>query len=85
VPQALTPSERTLRARMAAHKLHSRYDSKQLTQAARDKFDQRFYDEVDPDRTLPDAERERRAGQARKSYFSLLALRSSLARRRRSE
>jgi hypothetical protein len=42
-----------------------------------------FYDQVDPDRVLPDAERERRATQARKAYFAGLAFKSAKARRQR--
>jgi len=42
----------------------------------------RFLDEVDPQRELPEHERERRAIAARKRYFSALALRSSRARRK---
>jgi hypothetical protein len=80
---SLTPSERTLRARMAAHASHARSDSKERTQPARDKFDERFIDEVDPGRTLPEAERNRRAAHARKSYFTALALKSAKARRAR--
>jgi len=79
----LTPSERTLRARMAAHMLHSRYDSKELTKPARAKFEQRFLDEVDPERTLTEAERNRRAQHARSAYFTKLAMKSAQARRRK--
>jgi hypothetical protein len=77
-----TPAERAQQARLAAHVLHSRYDSKELTRAARDKFNQRFLDEVDPDRMLTEAERLRRAEHARKAYFTSLALKSAKARRR---
>lgn len=77
----LTPSERSMRARMAAHVSHSRHDPKERTRAARDKFDERFLDEVDPDRVLPEAERQRRADHARKAYFTRLALKSARARR----
>jgi hypothetical protein len=72
-----------MRARLAAHVSHSRHDPKERTRAARDKFEQRFLDEVDLDRTLPEAERERRAGHARKAYFTRLALMSAQARRAR--
>jgi hypothetical protein len=41
----------------------------------------RFYDQVDPDRSLPAAERERRAEHARKAYFQRLAAKSAKARR----
>jgi hypothetical protein len=69
---------------MAAHVSHSRHDPKERTRAARDKFDERFINEVDPERTLPEAERNRRAASARKAYFTRLALKSAQARRQRS-
>lgn len=77
------PSDRVQRARLAAHVLHSRYDSRELTRHARAKFAQRFYDEVDPDRVLSESERERRASHARKAYFLQLAILSAKARRSR--
>lgn len=78
---ALTPNERTLRARLAAHVLHARVDSKQHTEPARRAFMARFEDEVDPDRILAPAERVRRAEHAKKAYFTRLALKSAQARR----
>lgn len=81
---SLTPAERTKRARQAAYAMHAKNDPKATTAKARATFLQRFVDEVDPDRTLPEAERERRAECARKAYYAGLALRSSVARRRRS-
>ena len=68
----LTPAERNLRARAAAYRLHSLYDSRQLTANARAAFEQRFARQVDPDRVLPEAERQRRAECARKAYYSAL-------------
>jgi hypothetical protein len=41
----------------------------------------RFERQVDPDGTLKPEERARRAGHARKAYFTRLALRSAQARR----
>jgi hypothetical protein len=79
----MTPGERTLRARMAAYILHSRYDSKELTAPARRAFNDRFEKQVDPDGTLPPAERQRRAEAAKKAYFARLALKSVKSRRRR--
>lgn len=83
MPTSLTPSERRLRARLGALKLHAHHDSRELTVPARAAFDERFYDEVDPDRVLPEDERERRASHARKAYFAGLALKSAVARRTR--
>lgn len=79
-----SPSERTLRARLAAHELHAKYDSRELTANARQTFLSRFEDEVDPDQTLPESERIRRAEHARKAYFTRLALKSAQARRKAS-
>lgn len=78
----LSPSQRSLRARLAAHTLHSRHDSREVTAPARAAFDQRFYDEVDPERVLPPKERERRAAQARSAHFTRMSLKSSQARAR---
>jgi hypothetical protein len=78
---SLTPAERTLRARLGAHALHSKYNSRELTAPARAAFRARFEREVDPDGTLAPAERARRAAHLRKAYFTRLALASARARR----
>jgi hypothetical protein len=78
-------SERSLHARLAAFELHAQYDSRELTAPARSAFLAKFEDEVDPDRTLPEAERIRRAEAKRRAYFTRLALKSAQARRRKSE
>ncbi len=85
MPAELTPAQRTLRARMAAHAMHARNDSRTTSAPGRQAFLARFEDEVDPDRVLSEAERLRRAGHARKAYFARLALASSKARRRAGE
>ena len=79
----LSPAERILRAKLAAHSLHAQRDSRELTANARSTFLRRFDDEVDPDRVLSSRERQRRAIHARSVYFLALALRSSKARRRK--
>lgn len=79
---SLTPAERSMRARLAAHTLHAKVDSSEHTKPARQAFLERFENEVDPDRTLPKTERLRRAEQAKKAYFTRLALKSARARRR---
>lgn len=83
--EPLTPSERTLRARLAAHSLHAQQDSRALTAPARKAAHDRFLIQVDPDGTLPEAERIRRASHARKAYFTALALKSAQARRRNAQ
>lgn len=80
----LSPAERSLRARIAAHTLHARLGGREVTEPARAAFLQRFEDEVDPDRVLNVEERTRRAEHARKAHFARLALQSARARRARS-
>ncbi len=76
----LSPSERTQRARLAAHSLHAGGGTN--TAPAREKFLERFEHQVDPDRVLDPAERAKRAAHARKAYFARLALKSAQARRK---
>jgi len=81
----MTPAERSLRGRIAAYTLHSRYDSHEITERARKGFQSKFEREVDPDGVLPEAERLRRAEMARKAFYARLALSSAKARRKRAE
>lgn len=76
----LTPAERSLRAKLAAHAAHAQ--GKTNTAPARAAFLDRFDHEVDPEGVLPPAERARRAEHARKAYFTRLALKSAQARRK---
>ncbi len=76
----MTPDEAALRGRIGAFVLHSKYDSRETTANARARFLDRFEREVDPDGTLPESERRRRAQYARKAHFARLALASSRAR-----
>lgn len=79
--EPITPAQRSLRARLAAHTLHAQIvDPAAHTAPARRAFLDRFEREVDPDGTLPPAERARRAEHARKAYFTRLALASARAR-----
>jgi hypothetical protein len=77
---SLTPAELTLRARKAAHARWAKYSSHEHAKKMRAALEERFLDEVDPDRELPDDERYRRAEQARKAYFADLAYKSARAR-----
>lgn len=79
--ESLTPTERVMRARMAAYSLHARYDPRETTKAARRAFNERFLDQVDPDRRLSARERLRRADAARRAYFTKLAYLSARKRR----
>ena len=79
----LSPAERTLRARLAAHAMHGRHDARATTAKARAAFLAKFEQQADPDGLLTPAERERRAQQLRSAYFAQLALASAKARRAR--
>jgi hypothetical protein len=74
------PSDRALRARLAAHALHAQGGTN--TAPARKAFLDRFDRQVDPDGTLEPAVRAKRAEHARKAYFIALSLKSAKARRR---
>jgi len=76
----LTPEQRRQRAKLGALTQQSIYDTRETTRNARAAFNQRFIDQVDPDRTLSERERTRRALAARRAYFAGLALRSAIVR-----
>jgi hypothetical protein len=76
----LSPTERRIRARLGAFALHAQRDPHETTAAGRAAFLQKFLDEVDPNRELPETERLRRAESARKAYMAKLALASARAR-----
>ena len=71
---------RALRSRLAAYSLDSQRDPKETTKAARAAFLNRFEREVDPDGSLPPAERARRAEAALRAHMTRLSLASSRAR-----
>jgi hypothetical protein len=73
--------ERSLRARLAAYAMHAQHDARETTANGRSAFLARFEREVDPHGRLDPKERRRRAEQARRVYFTLLALASAKARR----
>jgi hypothetical protein len=81
--EPLSPTERVLRARGAAHAKHSKYDAKAAMDKARVAFLARFERLADPEGRMPAAERQRRAQQLRSAYFARLALASAKARRAR--
>ena len=76
-------STHSQRSRAAAHRLHATHDSRELTAAGRKKFLDRFLDEVDPERRLPEPERIRRAEHAKRAYFLELSMKSADVRRKR--
>jgi hypothetical protein len=78
----LTPSELSLRARAAAHARWKNTSAAEASEAARQRILDRFDREIPEDVTDP-AERARRAEHALKAHMASLALKSSIARRRR--
>jgi hypothetical protein len=80
---ALTPTQRTQRARIAALTRWSREDPAATAARGQAGLMARFVDQVDPDRVLPEGERQRRAEAARKAHMAQLAFRSAKVRARR--
>jgi hypothetical protein len=81
----LSPSERSLRARIGAFSLHAQRDPAETTAKAREAFLKRFIEQVDPARALPESERLRRAEAARRAYFARLAFASARTRSARRQ
>lgn len=80
----LTPEQRSLRARIAANARWAKDgERKANSERAQRGLLARFEREVDPDGTLPEAERVRRAENARQAHMQRLAFKSSKARARR--
>jgi hypothetical protein len=85
---ALTPAERSLRARVAGLTFAATHDVREhmkRAQAASPGQLSYWQQQVDPDGALPDLERHRRAESARKAHMTRLALASSKARRARKQ
>src|SRR5688500_9700379 len=76
----IDPEEMARRGRIGAHVLHSRHDSSEIAARAREWLAKKYLDQVDPDRTLPEAERLRRAEHARRAHLARAARLSALAR-----
>lgn len=82
----MTPAERSMRARIAAHSRlakASEADRRDMTAAARKAFADRWERQVDPDGVLTPDERARRAEHAKAVHFHRMALKSARARRKR--
>ncbi|WP_298795467.1 hypothetical protein [Pseudonocardia sp. 73-21] len=80
----MSPEQRSLRSRIAAHTSWANTsDRAARTAPARRAALDRFEKQVDPDGTLSPAERAIRAEHARKAHFARLALKSAQARRRK--
>lgn len=81
---SLTPEQRSMRARIAAHARWAKEDPKPAAQRMRSGIIARFEREVDPEGQLPPAERRRRAEAARRAHMTRLAFASSKARGQRA-
>ena len=68
----MTPEQRTLKARRAAHLLHAQGLTN--TGPARAAFLRKFEDQVDPDRSLPESIRQTRAKHALDAHMLGLRL-----------
>jgi len=71
---SFSPELAAIYGRIGAHTAHAKHGGEKMTAKARESFLARFEREVDPDGTLPAAERTRRAEHAKSAYFSRLAL-----------
>jgi hypothetical protein len=77
---SLTPQQRSLRASIAASVRWSGEDPAPNAARGQAGLIEKFRREVDPEGTLPEAERERRARSALKAHMTRLAFASSKAR-----
>lgn len=79
--------QRTI-SRIGGLTLHATHDTNEVSapgrKAAADSLNARLLAKVDPDGTLPEAERERRLALARKAHFTQLAYRSARTRAKRT-
>jgi hypothetical protein len=81
----MSPAERTLIARQAAHASWAQTADRSARSAAgRIAADARFEKQVDPDGKLPPAERRKRAAGGRASFYADIQRRSIAARRRKA-
>jgi hypothetical protein len=78
-----------LRGRIGALRLHATHDPVETTAKSRAviaaNLNLRLLDEIDPDRTLPEAERMRRLEYARAAHFAQLAFRSHQIRAKKQQ
>lgn len=77
----MTPAQRHLRAKLAAHESWARTENRSArTEAARTAASLRFENQVDPEGKLLPAERATRAEHARQAHIMRMALASAKAR-----
>ncbi len=78
------PADMAMCGRIGGYRTHAKHDSREITRPARERFMARLLIKVDPDGSLPEDERNRRAEAAKRAYFSALARKSASARRRKT-
>ncbi len=79
----LSPAERSQRARIAAHARWAKEpDRVAATAPGRRAALEKLYDEVDPERQLPEGERLKRAKNAQQAHLERIRLAASRKRRR---
>jgi hypothetical protein len=81
----LTAEQRSLRARLAAYSMHARHEARETTAAAREARWRRYLEAVDPEGTLPPAERQRRAEALRRADMARLAYLSARSRQKKRQ
>lgn len=79
------PKAKSLPHQIAANTRWSKEDPTRQGEIMRAGLDRRFLDEVDPDRQLSEAERQRRAECARRAFYQRLALKSAQIRRSKAK
>ena len=80
---APTAAERRAWASVAANERWAKEkDRSAATQAARDAFIQKFYQQVDPEGVLPAEERHKRAMAARSAHYARIRAKGLAAKRR---
>jgi hypothetical protein len=77
---AMSPEQRSLQASAMANARWAKSDPKEALRPLFDARMERLRDQVDPDRSLPETERERRVRAAMRSQMKFLALKSARAR-----
>jgi hypothetical protein len=81
-PKNMTPAQRVLRAKIAAHTSWAGTANRaERTAAARQAAHDRFEKQVDPDGALPPDVRRQRAASARNAHIHKMAAASAKARR----
>jgi hypothetical protein len=80
----MTPEQRAKAGRAAMYTRLATEDRREMTASARAAAMDRFEKQVDPDGKLDPVERAKRAGYAKKAWFTQLSKRGVAARKRKA-